>query len=185
MVGPGLGTDESAKTALMFVPQQRPSGHRRRRRLTILSAHPHLVAKRDAPTVLTPHAGEYERLAGGPGEDRLGAARRLAESFGATVLLKGNVTVIADPADHLYLNPAGASWAATAGSGRPVRHHRRAARRGPAPGEAAAMAAFVHARAANDSAADPGRPRSRHPPHASSPTSAPPSRGFRPLLNQQ
>ena len=157
-VGPGLGTDEAAVTALMFVLNSDLPVIVDADGLTILSAHPHLVAKREAPTVLTPHAGEYERLAGQPpGEDRLGAARRLAESFGATVLLKGNVTVIADPDGPAYLNPAGGSWAATAGSGDVLSGIIGALlAAGLAPGEAAAMAAFVHARAANASAADPG-----------------------------
>ncbi|MGH9005813.1 MAG: NAD(P)H-hydrate epimerase, partial [Acidimicrobiia bacterium] len=45
---------------------------------------------RSAPTVLTPHAGEYERLAGeAVGEDRLEAARRLARRTRSTVVLKG------------------------------------------------------------------------------------------------
>ena len=158
VVGPGLGTDEAAKTALMFVLNSDLPVIVDADGLTILSAHPHLVAKREAPTVLTPHAGEYERLAGrAPGGDRVEATRRLAESFGATVLLKGNVTVIADPAGPTYLNPAGASWAATAGSGDVLSGIIGALlAAGRAPGEAAAMAAFVHARAANASAADPG-----------------------------
>ncbi len=67
---------------------------------------------------MTPHAGEFARLAGAPpGDDRVGACRQLADALGATVLLKGNVTVIADPGGPVYLNPAGQSWAATAGSG--------------------------------------------------------------------
>ena len=158
VVGPGLGTDEAAKTALMFVLNSDLPVIVDADGLTILSAHPHLVAKREAPTVLTPHAGEYERLAGrAPGGDRVEATRRLAESFGATVLLKGNVTVIADPAGPTYLNPAGTSWAATAGSGDVLSGIIGALlAAGRAPGEAAAMAAFVHARAANASAADPG-----------------------------
>lgn len=66
--------------------------------LTMLADHPDLVAGRNAPTVLTPHAGEFARLAGAPpGDDRVGACRQLADALGATVLLKGNVTVIADP----------------------------------------------------------------------------------------
>src|SRR6202020_3510860 len=86
--------------------------------LTILAAHPDLVDGRTVPTVLTPHAGEFARLAGAPpGEDRVAAARKLAERLGATVLLKGNVTIIAEPGGRVYLNPAGQSWAATAGSG--------------------------------------------------------------------
>ena len=108
--------------------------------------------------MLTPHAGEFARLAGSPpGDDRVGATRALADQFGATVLLKGNVTVIADPGGPVYLNPAGGSWAATAGSGDVLSGMIGAllAARG-AYREAAAAAAFVHARAANLSAADPG-----------------------------
>ena len=130
--------------------------------LTLLAAHPHLVAGRSAPTVLTPHAGEFERFGLGPvGGDRVTAARRLAAHTGAVVLLKGNVTVIADAgrsgSGPTYLSPAGGSWAATAGSGdvlSGIVGSLLAA--GLPPAEAAAAAAFVHARAANDAAADPG-----------------------------
>ena len=102
--------------------------------LTILAAHPDMLGPRRAPTVLTPHAGEFARLAGAPpGDDRVGATRKLADALGATVLLKGNVTVIAEPGGPVYLNPAGQSWAATAGSGdRAVRDDRRPAGRGVA-----------------------------------------------------
>jgi hydroxyethylthiazole kinase-like uncharacterized protein yjeF len=139
--------------------------------LTILAAHPHLVSEREAPTVLTPHAGEFARLAGAawpatsdsgspPGEDRIEATRRLADAFGATVLLKGNVTIVAEPESdggRVYLNPAGGSWAATAGSGDVLSGMIGALlAAGLPPAEAAATAAFVHARAANASAADPG-----------------------------
>ncbi len=72
------------------------------------------------------------------------------------MLLKGNVTVIADPAGAVYLNPAGGSWAATAGSGDVLSGMIGALlASGLPPAEAAAAAAFVHARAANASAADP------------------------------
>ena len=126
--------------------------------LTILAAHPELVANRAAPTVLTPHAGEFARLAGAPpGDDRVSACRKLADAFGATVLLKGNVTVIADPGGPVYLNPAGQSWAATAGSGDVLSGMIGALLASGLPAaEAAAAAAFVHARAAALSAADPG-----------------------------
>lgn len=157
-VGPGLGTDESAMTALTFALDSDVPVIVDADGLTLLSEHPHLVTRRQAPTVLTPHAGEYARLAGQPpGEDRVTAARALAERFGATVLLKGNVTVIADPAGRSFLNPAGASWAATAGSGDVLSGVIGALlAAGLMPAEAAAAAAFVHTRAANASAADPG-----------------------------
>ena len=158
VVGPGLGTDESGFAAVHFALNTALPVVVDADALTILSTQPDLVAGRDAPTVLTPHAGEFARLAGAPpGEDRVTATRRLAEAFGATVLLKGNVTVIADPNGTVYLNPAGGSWAATAGSGDVLSGMIGALlASGLPPIEAAAAAAFVHARAANASAADPG-----------------------------
>lgn len=158
VVGPGIGTDEAGAGALMFALDTDLPVVVDADALTILAAHPDLVAGRRAPTVLTPHAGEFARLAGHPpGSDRVAATRRLAGEFGATVLLKGNVTVIAEPAGHVYLNPAGQSWAATAGSGdvlSGVIGALLAAGRDPA--EAAAMAAYVHARAAALAAESPG-----------------------------
>lgn len=158
VVGPGLGTDETAAAALWFALGTDRPVIVDADALTILAAHPDLVVTRTAPTVLTPHAGEYARLAGHPpGPDRVGAARELAEKFGATVLLKGHVTVVADPGGPVYLNPAGASWAATAGSGDVLSGMIGALlASGLQPAEAAATAAFVHTRAAAASAADPG-----------------------------
>ena len=126
--------------------------------LTILAAHPDIVASRRAPTVLTPHAGEFARLAGAPpGDDRIGATRKLADAFGATVLLKGNVTVVAEPGGRVYLNPAGQSWAATAGSGDVLSGMIGALLAAGLPAaEAAAAGAFVHARAAALSGGRPG-----------------------------
>jgi ADP-dependent NAD(P)H-hydrate dehydratase / NAD(P)H-hydrate epimerase len=157
-VGPGIGTDDTGAVALWFALDTDLPVVVDADALTILSAHPDLVSGRRAPTVLTPHAGEFARLAGAPpGDDRVAATRKLADQFGATVLLKGNVTVIAEPGGPVYLNPAGASWAATAGSGDVLTGIIGALLAAGLPAaEAAAAAAFVHARAANASAADPG-----------------------------
>jgi hydroxyethylthiazole kinase-like uncharacterized protein yjeF len=157
-VGPGLGTDEAGASALWFALETDLPVIVDADALTILAAHPDLIANRRAPTVLTPHAGEFARLAGSPpGDDRVAATRRLADQFGATVLLKGNITVIAEPGGPVYLNAAGQSWAATAGSGDVLSGIIGALlAAGLAAGEAAAAAAFVHAHAANLSAADPG-----------------------------
>ena len=158
VVGPGLGTDETGAAALWFALETNLPVLIDADGLTILAAHPDMLASRRAPTVLTPHAGEFARLAGAPpGDDRVGATRKLADALGATVLLKGNVTVIADPGGPVYLNPAGQSWAATAGSGDLLSGMIGALLAGGLPpSEAAAAAAFVHARAAELSAADPG-----------------------------
>jgi hydroxyethylthiazole kinase-like uncharacterized protein yjeF len=158
VVGPGLGTDEAGAAALWFALGTDLPVVVDADALTILAAHPDSLSSRSAPTVLTPHAGEFARLAGAPpGDDRIDATRRLAEEFGATVLLKGNVTVIADRDGPVYLNPAGQSWAATAGSGDVLSGVIGALLAAGLPAvEAAAAAAFVHARAAYLSAADPG-----------------------------
>ena len=82
-----------------------------------------LLDKRSAPSILTPHDGEYARLAGSPpGADRLDAARRLAAATGAVVLLKGPLTAVAAPVGR------GARRAARRG-GRPGARHRRQRRR--------------------------------------------------------
>jgi hydroxyethylthiazole kinase-like uncharacterized protein yjeF len=157
-VGPGLGTDDVGASALWFALDTNLPVIVDADALTILAAHPGLLADRGAPTVLTPHAGEFARLAGSPpGDDRIAATRRLADQFGATVLLKGNITVIAEPGGLAYVHPAGQSWAATAGSGDVLSGIIGALLAAGLPaGEAAACAAFVHASAANLSAADPG-----------------------------
>jgi ADP-dependent NAD(P)H-hydrate dehydratase / NAD(P)H-hydrate epimerase len=158
VVGPGLGTDDTGAAALWFALGTDLPVLVDADGLTILAAHPDIVSGRRAPTLLTPHAGEFARLAGAPpGDDRVGATRKLADALGVTVLLKGNVTVIAEPGGLVYLNPAGQSWAATAGSGDVLSGMIGALLAAGLPtGEAAAAGAFVHARAAALSAADPG-----------------------------
>jgi hydroxyethylthiazole kinase-like uncharacterized protein yjeF len=78
--------------------------------------------RRAAPTLLTPHAGEAARLLGVDRAeieaDRLDSVRRLADMFGATVLLKGSTTLIAEPdGPTVRANPTGTAALATAGSG--------------------------------------------------------------------
>lgn len=157
-VGPGMGTDDAAAATLGAVLETDLPVIVDADALTVLAHHRDWVRGRSAPTVLTPHAGEFARLAGEPpGDDRVGATRSLAADLGVTILLKGNVTVVADPAGPVYLNPAGQSWAATAGSGDVLSGMIGALLAAGLPAaEAAAAAAFVHARAAALSAADPG-----------------------------
>lgn len=108
-----------------------------------------LVARRSAPVVLTPHDGEFARLAGRPpGEDRLAAARDLARRSGAHVLLKGATTVVAAPSGEVLLATAGSSRLATAGTGDVLSGVLAAfLARGLDPLRAAGLAAHVHGRA--------------------------------------
>lgn len=72
--------------------------------------------------VLTPHAGEAARLLGADRREieahRLETVRRLADTYGVTVLLKGTTTLIATPGgETVRANPTGTPDLATAGSG--------------------------------------------------------------------
>ena len=77
--------------------------------------------KRTAPLILTPHYGELARLlsvevaeiAANP----LRFAREARDRFGATVLLKGDPTVVCGPSGDDWVNTTGNSGMATAGMG--------------------------------------------------------------------
>jgi ADP-dependent NAD(P)H-hydrate dehydratase / NAD(P)H-hydrate epimerase len=117
VIGPGLGTDEDAARALEHVLAADVPVLVDADAITLLADRRHLLRDRTAPTVLTPHDREFERLFGPVGPDRIAAARRAAADSGATVLLKGNATVIADPSGDVYVNRTGTPWLGTAGSG--------------------------------------------------------------------
>ena len=106
-----------------------------------------VIAKRTAPTVLTPHDGEFSSLVGSaPGTDRIRATRDAAAELGAVVLLKGPTTVVADPSGNALLVESGDARLATAGSGDVLTGIVAAhLARGASPLQAAASGAFVHA----------------------------------------
>lgn len=68
---------------------------------------------RTAPTVVTPHAAEFERLAGEPGSPE--AAARFADEHGVVVLLKGAPTFVMG--DQRWVVTSGGPELATIGTG--------------------------------------------------------------------
>jgi hydroxyethylthiazole kinase-like uncharacterized protein yjeF len=120
-LGPGLGRDEdSLELARAVAPRVKTP-------LLIdadgLNAHAErleLIAERQAPTVLTPHAGELGRLLGRPSgevaQHRLACAREAADRSGAIVLLKGDDTLVAH-GERLAISRGGSPGLATAGTG--------------------------------------------------------------------
>jgi len=99
--------------------------------------------------VLTPHDGEFARLAGvAPGQDRISAARELSRRAGSVVLLKGSATVVAAPDGTVLVSNAGDQRLATAGTGDVLAGIIGALlAQGMDPLHAAAAGAFIHGRA--------------------------------------
>jgi len=152
VVGPGLGRKAATVAAVRrLVAEAHVPLILDADGLNALDGDLDLLAARPAATIITPHAGEYARLAGEPvGDDRVAAARRLAERAGAVVVLKGSRTVVADPTGRAALNATGGPWLATAGTGDVLSGIVGAlAARGLPAFRAAAAGAWLHGRAAD------------------------------------
>jgi hydroxyethylthiazole kinase-like uncharacterized protein yjeF len=154
--GSGLGTDEAAATEVRSVLATALPVVLDADALTLLvdGSMADQLRRRDAPIVVTPHDREFARLAGGePGEDRVGAALRLASWMNAVVLLKGDRTVVATPAGEAWANPTGTSALATGGTGDVLAGLLGSllAARVP-PARAAVVAAYLHGLAGREAA---------------------------------
>lgn len=117
LIGPGLGQSKGTLAVLKAVLREfhgpvvvDADG------INLLSRHKYLLRGRTAPTVLTPHDGEFIRLAGALGEDRPGEAAALARELSAIVVLKGHESLITD-GQVCYRNRTGNPGMAVGGSG--------------------------------------------------------------------
>ncbi|GAC1340151.1 MAG: bifunctional ADP-dependent NAD(P)H-hydrate dehydratase/NAD(P)H-hydrate epimerase [Acetobacteraceae bacterium] len=111
--GPGLGL-AAARTAL---PVLLAVGRQVVADADALSAFAGEADALRGCAVLTPHEGEFARLFGPVGDDKLEATRAAAARLGAVVLLKGGDTVVAAPDGRAVINDTAPPFLATAGSG--------------------------------------------------------------------
>ena len=133
VVGPGRGTDISAALELEHALRGSQPLVLDADAITLLAASAQLrELLRDrasaSPVLLTPHDGEFQRLAdalsapdqdgsANDATDRLRTTRNLAAQLNTWILRKGRITLIASPSGHVVSVNTGSSWAATPGSG--------------------------------------------------------------------
>lgn len=113
MCGPGLGRDEARDALPRLIAAKR---------LVVADADSFsaFAGEPDAfrgAAILTPHGGEFSRVFGAPGTDRLAAVRAAAARTGAVVILKGSDTIVAAPDGRAAINDSAPPWLATAGAG--------------------------------------------------------------------
>jgi hydroxyethylthiazole kinase-like uncharacterized protein yjeF len=119
------------------------------------------LARRAAPTILTPHAGELGRLLETASEqvqsERLSHARKAAEQAEAIVVLKGDDTLVVEPAGGVAISRGNSPALATAGTGDVLTGVIAALlAQGLEPFAAAAAGVQLHARAGREAAARQG-----------------------------
>ncbi|WP_082749628.1 NAD(P)H-hydrate dehydratase, partial [Sphingomonas sp. CCH9-E2] len=115
VIGPGLGRDDRAQEKLdAALASDRP--------LVIDGDAIHLLdlntlRNRAAPTVLTPHVGEFDALFGAGSGSKIERTQDAAARSGAVVVFKGADTVIARPDGWANVAPMGNPWLSVAGTG--------------------------------------------------------------------
>lgn len=119
-IGPGLGTEDD--TALALKEQISEYEHPivvDADAINILAFNRMWANDLPAGSILTPHIGEFDRLAGhsSNGYERLTKALDLASSLGCYIILKGRWSSIITPEGNILFNPTGNPGMATAGSG--------------------------------------------------------------------
>lgn len=117
LMGPGCGKSAGTTAVMRYVIQNfkgpivlDADG------INCMAAHNDLLRSRTAPTILTPHEGEFIRFTGTPIYDRVNAALNLAKDLGCIVVLKGHKTIVTDGED-CYVNHTGNPGMAVGGSG--------------------------------------------------------------------
>lgn len=120
--------------------------------LNAIAQKPEIMEDTEGQFVLTPHPKELARLLGCEvaeiQSDRISAAIEAAKKFNAVVVLKGSMTVTANPDGEVFINPTGNAGMATAGAGDVLSGiiGGLLAQR-VEPFQAAAAAAYIHGRA--------------------------------------
>lgn len=127
--------------------------------INAIAGHMDVLDSRSAPTVLTPHDGEFHTLTGQwPGKDRLSTALDFAKAHHCVLVLKGHRTIVAGSDGRAYLNTTGNDGLSKGGSGDVLAGLITSfLAQGMDALEAAAAAVWVHGKAGDQMAEQYGR----------------------------
>jgi hydroxyethylthiazole kinase-like uncharacterized protein yjeF len=118
VVGPGLGRGEGAWRLLRrALDSDRPLVIDADALVLLAQERLSPFHRAEGTPILTPHAGEFERMFGAGEGSKVELARRAAREAGAVLVLKGADTVIADPDGRAAITPHAPPWLASAGTG--------------------------------------------------------------------
>lgn len=119
-IGPGIGTGDKTATALeMLLKTIKQPVVLDADALNCISLHPELLPLIPSQSVITPHAGEFDRLFGEhkSTEERLKKAIDMARLYNIIIVLKGHNTIMVRPTGKVFFNSTGNPGMATPGSG--------------------------------------------------------------------
>lgn len=119
-VGPGLGVNDMTIDALEGLLKNVKSPIVvDADALNCMSRRPSLISLLPPLSIITPHAGEFDRLFGEHqrSEERLLKGIEMAKHYNIIIVLKGHRTAVIYPTGKVYFNSTGNSGMATAGSG--------------------------------------------------------------------
>lgn len=119
-LGPGLGTNEITVNALeAFLRQAKSPIILDADALNCVAERPTLLNHLPVLSVITPHAGEFDRIFGpqSSAEARLLKAVEMSHYYNILILLKGHYSALVRPDGKIYFNSTGNPGMATAGSG--------------------------------------------------------------------
>jgi hydroxyethylthiazole kinase-like uncharacterized protein yjeF len=123
LIGPGAGATAETRENVAAVLSSEATVVIDAEGLTAFEANPQelfaLIQQRPAPTILTPHKGEFDAIFPelGNAESKLEQAKRAAEISGAVVVFKGPDTVVSAPDGLSAITEGSPPWLATAGTG--------------------------------------------------------------------
>lgn len=119
-VGPGIGTNDATRGAFetLIKTFKRPMVIDADA-LNIIARNPALIDHITPGSILTPHAGEFDRIFGSQpsAETRLLKALEVASKYKLIIVLKGRYSATVRPDGKVFFNSTGSSAMATPGSG--------------------------------------------------------------------